>query len=364
MLRSPALFVIGLCLAGHALATEMGPIIIYRGTSDTSAGVAIDNQHFIVADDENNTLRVYRFDQPGLSLLSMEMSLFLGCGGEHFEADIEGATRLGNRVYWITSHGRNKDGKLRPNRYRFFATDIQLAGDRVELKGVGRPYRNLVHDMVYAPTLRYLDIERVTRLDERGLTKPQRRRLAPKEDGLNIEALAASPDGKTLWIGLRNPTYPNSSAGQRQAIVIPLLNTDAVLEEGRTPEFGRPLHWNLGGLGVRSMEYCPAHNAYFLMAGPQNGSGQIVLCRWSGQPAESPQPLHTFSEPSDFKPEALFEVPGTTDLYVLSDDGTLEIKVNHPGECREDELLDNGRCPNKFLTDSTRKTFRGLRLEP
>ena len=33
------------------------------------------------------------------------------------EADIEGATRVQDRVYWITSHGANNDGEVRPSRH-------------------------------------------------------------------------------------------------------------------------------------------------------------------------------------------------------------------------------------------------------
>ena len=40
------------------------------------------------------------------------------------EADLEGATRIGDDIYWITSHGQNKNGKNRPSRHRLFATAV------------------------------------------------------------------------------------------------------------------------------------------------------------------------------------------------------------------------------------------------
>ena len=40
------------------------------------------------------------------------------------EADFEDAARIGNRIYVIESHGRNKDGKLDRARYRFFGMDV------------------------------------------------------------------------------------------------------------------------------------------------------------------------------------------------------------------------------------------------
>ncbi len=38
--------------------------VTFYGASDASAAVALDEEHFVVADDENNTLRIYRFDRP------------------------------------------------------------------------------------------------------------------------------------------------------------------------------------------------------------------------------------------------------------------------------------------------------------
>ena len=40
--------------------------LILRGTSDASAAVAVGRDMFIVADDENNVLRVYKTTQGGL----------------------------------------------------------------------------------------------------------------------------------------------------------------------------------------------------------------------------------------------------------------------------------------------------------
>jgi len=357
-----AIVILGLWACG-ACAADAGSFDVYRGASDASAAVAIDEDHFVVADDEDNVLRVYRLGEPGLPVLSVDVSAFLRCEEDHPEADIEGATRVGDRIYWITSHGRNKDGKPRPNRYRFFATDVRVVGDRVEITPAGRPCRNLVLEMVHAPFLRALDIEQFTRLGAMDLSKDERKSLAPKEGGLNIEALAADPQGRTLWIGLRNPTYRSAATGRREAVVIPLLNANEVVEEGRPPRFGAPLRWDLGGLGVRSVEYCRSRGAYYIVAGPRNGSDALVLYRWSGGLSEAPERVHVFNEPEDFTPEALFETPRGV-LYVLSDDGTLEIDVDHPRECMEGELLDNGRCPNKFLADPNRKTFRGLRMRP
>ena len=49
------------------------------------------------------------------------------------EADLEDAARIGNRVYVIGSHGRNKDGKLERARYRFFGMDLAGTGPSITL---------------------------------------------------------------------------------------------------------------------------------------------------------------------------------------------------------------------------------------
>ncbi|GAG34735.1 unnamed protein product, partial [marine sediment metagenome] len=229
-----------------------GEELVFRGASDASAAVAISEDMFVVADDENNVLRVYRTDRPGMPVSSYDLTGFLGIDAEHPEADIEGATMIGSRIYWITSHGRNKDGKMRPNRYRFFATDVRVKGGSVAVWPVGTPYRRLVHELLKIPNADRFGFDRATRFGA-DLKKKDREKLAPKEDGLNIEALCASADGKTIYIGFRNPRfYIRASRGSR-AIVVPLCNADRVIERGEAPVFGEPILWDLAGLGVRSM---------------------------------------------------------------------------------------------------------------
>ena len=107
--------------------------ITYHGTSDASAATFITEDTFVLADDENNALRIYSTHKPDRPLSSHDMSSFLAVAPDHPEADIEAAAMVGDRIYWITSHGRNRDGKLRPNRYRFFATEIHTSAGEVRL---------------------------------------------------------------------------------------------------------------------------------------------------------------------------------------------------------------------------------------
>ena len=144
-----AIFIFICSMIGSAFGAETADeILVYRGASDASAAVAIDKEMFIVADDENNILRVYKADKGGLPVFSFDMTDFLDIEPEHPEADIEGATIVGQRIYWITSHGRNKEGEMRSNRYRFFATDVKVENEHVTINPVGRPHKRLIHNLV------------------------------------------------------------------------------------------------------------------------------------------------------------------------------------------------------------------------
>ena len=98
----------------------------YYGACDASATVLLDENMILVADDEDNLLRLYSIKRKGLPIKTFPLNKFLGLTkSSHPEADIEACTRVGNLIYWITSHGRSKKGKWRNSRYRLFATEFK-----------------------------------------------------------------------------------------------------------------------------------------------------------------------------------------------------------------------------------------------
>ena len=329
---------------------------VFRGSSDASAAVAIQENLFVVADDENNLLRIYQTADRDMPVFSYDMSAFLETDTQHPEADIEAATRVGDRIYWITSHGRNRDGKYRMSRCRFFATRLKRHGQDVSLVPEGRVCKTLAWDLTAQRDFRQLGLDRAAPRDI-SMTKRQRKKLAPKQEGLNIEGLCASVDGRTLYIGLRNPR-----PGQR-AVVVPLLNPAAVIESNRRPEFGPPILWNLRNLGIRAMTYSSFHRAYFIIAGSHQTQGAFVLYRWSGARTDPPQAVQQIDLGlADLAPEALVAFAGRPKLWLLSDDGARLVKVSGPQDCLPGEFLGNGTCQNKHLLDARRKTFRGVWL--
>lgn len=290
-----------LLLALLAVATRAAPVARYEGLCDASAAVALDDRHFVVASDEDDTLRVYRRDAPAV-VAEWPMKDFLG--GDRHEADLEGAARIGDRIYWIGSHGRNAAGKPRPARQRLFATAVlppPAPGQPPALRPVGRPFGGLLAAMAEAPALRGLS------LDAAAALPPE----AP--GGLNIEGLAADAGGGLL-IGLRNP-IPNG-----RAIVVPLANPAAVVEQGAAPVLGEPLLLPLRNRGVRSLERIG--DGWFVVAGPTADRGSFSLYRWPG--GTRPPVLADAAALAELRPEALFAWPDGS-LQVLSDDGGLEV---------------------------------------
>jgi hypothetical protein len=142
--------------------------------------------------------------------------------------------------------------------------------------------------------------------------------------GFNIEGLAATPDGDLL-IGFRNPR-PG-----KEAVVIPLKNPAKVVDVGKKPVFGKPRLLDLEGRGIRSIERI--NDTYVIVAGPHGKATEsdikppFALFTWSGKAKAEPLMMKNVEIPKDFSPEAVFEIPGSPNMLLLSDDGTDDCKA-------------------------------------
>src|SRR5437016_13881613 len=83
------------CRGGGADASQSAPeklhiehAATYSGMADASAGVAVSSNLFIVADDEDNKLRLYRADQPGPPVKEFDMAAFLQVQGKSLESEL------------------------------------------------------------------------------------------------------------------------------------------------------------------------------------------------------------------------------------------------------------------------------------
>jgi hypothetical protein len=303
------------CLAEPAHA--QADVFKYNRVCDASAAVALDANHFIVANDERNKLQIYKRGQPD-PVGSVDLHKFLDTE-EKKESDLEGAAAIGNRIYWISSHGRNSEAKVQKRRYRFFATDIKPGATPTVTKVGEEAYTKLLDDLVAADQLKPYNLSAASE-------------LAPEAaGGFNIEGLAATPDGKLL-IAFRNP----------RALVVPLENPNDVLD-GNKPRFGMPSELDLKGNGIRSIER--VGSSYLVIAGPAGDKGSFALYRWSGRQGDA----GTRIDGIDFKglrPEALFAI-GDDSVQILSDDGG--VKVGN------DDCKDLGEA---------KQSFRSITIKP
>lgn len=278
--------------------------LVFTGTCDASAAIALSGGLFVVANDEDNILRFYRIRQPGKPVQTFPLNPLLSGKAKLPEVDLEGAARLGQRVFFISSHGSNKEGKFVPARHRLFALELNERADEVAVQLVGRPYTNLVADLARDP--KYLRF-RLAEAAERSSDLP---------GGFNIEGLTDTPEG-TLLIGLRSPIP------ERRALLVPFLNPNEVIA-GESPRFGEPILLDLGGLGVRGIG--STAQGYYLLAGPDDGNAQSRLFFWAGG-SSSPRALNEVQFPK-INPEGicLLDVEGRSDLLILSDDGSRKLK--------------------------------------
>ena len=301
------------------------PVAQHSGPCNASTAISVGPGLWVVGDDEAKaplTLQLYRSGQEGPAVGQGEIPAraIAPVNDGHPELDLEASARIGPLVYWIGSHGaaeargpgKGAIGEPRPNHRRLFATNLGLRagadgkGLTVTVEPVGRPYTTLIEDLAADPRYGRFDLEAAARLP------------AKARGGLNIEGLAATPNG-ALLIGFRNPLP------EEKALLAPLTNPNAVMA-GEKARFGDPVLLDLGGLGIRSLEM--VNGSLLIVAGPAEGrkgsASPSALYRWSGQFESPAVRLRSFPPVGGrpFNPEALV-IDGNS-LVVLSDDGKLE----------------------------------------
>ena len=307
-------------LPGRCPAAER-PAWVHSGMANASVAVAVGTREFLTGCDEDNVVKLYRAGASGPPLAEFDLTRWLELHGHPADADIEGAARLGDTVYWIGSHSRAKDGRPRPNHERLLATRIREGTNGMTLERVGHPCQSLLGALLRAPQLAGFHLrEAATKAPE-------------DEGGLNIEGLAATADG-TLLIGFRSPLV-----GEK-ALLVPLLNPVESMQ-GSPPRLGDPVLLDLGGLGIRDITFTGLE--YFVIGGRTGHGGTSHLFRWAGGTAVPEKLERAGLRRLNSEGIANFGTRERPRLLVVSDDG------NHPG--------------NQWRPPSLR-TFRSLWVEP
>ena len=284
---------------------------IYCEACDASAAVRIgSSSYFAAASDEDNVLRVYDRNRAGVPTARLDVTDFLTLGeSKDLEGDIEGAAQLGNRIYWIGSHGRNSKGKKRPMRQRLFATTVRETGQGVTLATVGQPYADLLDDLRTCSALAAFDLD-------------QAAGRAPEDmGGLNIEGLAGTAD-QGLLLGFRSP-IPDG-----RALVVSIANPAQVVDGKARADVGLAGQLALGGRGIRAIEFIQATRTYLIVAGSADDTRDFAIYHWRGTSDAAPERLRVPGL-DDLNPEELM-ISGSDPLGLLvdlfSDDGTRECK--------------------------------------
>ncbi len=317
--------------AASAASTTTSTSRFHTGASDASTAVAIDADYMLVADDEDQTIRLYDRTDSGLPLAAFTFTSSLGLtdisgGGIPREVDIEASTKVGSTIYWLASHGNSSSGNDRPNRERIFSTTVGGSGAATTLT-FGGYYRFLEDDLLAWDNANGHGLG----AGFLGLQASAAVSVVPEAVGgvgFNIEGLTFAADNTTAYIAFRAPIEPTSA--RTKALIIPVTNFTTILNEmggaSGSATFGAPIFLDLGGRGIRSIEK-NSNNEYLIIAGPATGTGDFKFYTWTGvatdAPIERAGDLSFVYSESAF--ESILEVPNpltaASSIQVLMDNG-------------------------------------------
>ncbi len=257
----------------------------YEGLCEASAAVALDDSRFAVASDDLEVLTVYERGKaaPVATVPLADVT------------DLEAAARIGDTIFWLTSHSLNKDGEDKKKRKLLLATSVAPEGAVAPPGAVFRTVRATVAARLGA--------------DEAALAK-----------AFNIEGLAATPDG-ALLAGLRAPL-----TGDGKALIVRIDDPFALVGlsppadaavAGGAPATAAVSTLDLGKRGVRSLER--VGERYLIVAGSVEDGGKppAMLFWWDGAEAVTPGPDVSLA---GVTPEALFAWSDGT-VHILGDNG-------------------------------------------
>jgi predicted extracellular nuclease len=335
--------------AASAASVSPSSTRFFTGASDASTAVAIDSQFMLVADDENQVLRLYDRSNSGLPIAGFDFTSSLALtdtsGGVPREVDLEASLRVGNRIYWLGSLSNSSSGDYRPNRNRLFATDVSGSGATTSLSYVGR-YENLKADLISWGDANGYNF---TASATAGVI-PE----AADGSGFNIEGLTIAPNGTTAYVAFRAPKVPTAS--RAKALIAPITNfADLVTGVATSASIGAPIELDLGGRGIREIKRSSSGD-YLIIAGPADTATATApkdfrLFTWSGNAADAPvlrsADLTSLLAGGSF--ESIVDLPTS-----LSSSSQIQLLVDNG----DTDFYNNGTAA-KELNQNNFKKFRG-----
>lgn len=263
---------------------------VLLGTSDASSAISVGNGYWLVADDEDDLIRLY-----DSTTSSRNVNQFLPYSGNNSgEIDFEASARRGDTIYWLGSHSNAKDGSLESSRYRIFRTTVSGSGATTALSADGL-YAGLRTDLVNWDTANGNTL---------GFAAGAKKGVGPNElGGFDIEGAEFSPDEKSLYLGMRSPVSPAAVGGK--AVIVPVTNIDAVIDGTEDhASFADAILLDLGGDSIRELRRND-RNEYLILsakAGGDSDASSQHLWAWDGQPDSKPR-LLTTQLPTDVEPD-------------------------------------------------------------
>lgn len=231
----------------------------HNGSSDGSTAIAIDEDYMWVADDENQTIRLFDRNSSGSAIYSKNFNNDLG---SDVEIDIEGSFRNGNTLFWMGSHTTQE-------RSVIFSTTETGSGASATLEFSGI-YSDLREDLIAWD-------------DNDGHGKGSG--FYGFTNGFEIEGLSADPNNPNgAYLGFRAPLVDG------KALIVPVTNFQTIVSPNPTPNsstFGAPIELDLEGHSIRSIE-CNS-NGCLIVAGPSGTVTDFRLFTWTGNDADAPE---------------------------------------------------------------------------
>lgn len=328
----------------------------HTGASDLSTAIALDANWMLAANDEDQVIRLYDRNNSGLPIKTFDANVNLGLAKE---ADFEATIRLGNRIYWIGSHGNDREGNSEPTRNMSCAYDVAGTGAATTLTFVNK-FTNLRSNLIAWDNANGHGLGSAAL----GLSASAAAGVLPTvANGFNIEGAALS--GSNVLLGFRAPLQ--STSARDKALVIPVTNFATVVNSGSgTMTFGAPVFLDLGGRAIRSMANTPS-GQILVLAGPVGDSSSIspafALFLWNGSASSKPvrlsSSLDSAATNGGGSPEAIVDPPAEialgSQVQVIQDNGTT-IFYNDGTEAKDLAQRAYAKSRSDVLTIGTTRT--------
>jgi Protein of unknown function (DUF3616) len=243
----PLLPILGILLAPAAGAAPG------NGWSKELSGAArLPDGRLVFVDDESRTaIWIWNGDpESPPETLSLPRSL----------DDLEGvAADSSGHVFLLTSHSLTKRGVARADRRRLGRIDVPSAADTTRATG-NAPHGDPKAGMISADDL----------------LEPLSAALGIEPGAVNLEGLAWYPPAKVLFCGVREPL-----ADGQQALVVAIRPEVAFGAAGGQGAVSEVRRLDLGGRGIRSLDFDPWRRGVLVLAGPAaDDRGPFGLYLW------------------------------------------------------------------------------------